>query len=82
MFFKKKQILILNADEFFVEPDKIYQQVLNFLGVRNYDLLKYEKFNFGDKNKINPDIRRHLIEFFKPHNEKLFNILGTRFDWN
>ena len=27
-------------------------------------------------------LRNKLVEYFKPHNERLFTIVGQRFDWN
>ena len=32
--------------------------------------------------KMKDSTREILINFFKPHNEKLFEILGSKFDWD
>ena len=31
---------------------------------------------------INPKTRKLLIEFFKPHNERLFKLIGKKFEWD
>ena len=28
------------------------------------------------------ETRKFLEDFFRPHNEKLFKLIGKRFDWN
>lgn len=32
--------------------------------------------------KINPDTRKKLIEYFKPYNKELHELLGKNFQWN
>ena len=34
------------------------------------------------KVKLPPRIRRMALEFFRPENEKFFQIIGRRFNWN
>ena len=31
---------------------------------------------------MNPDTRKKLIEFYKPHNEKLESFLNIKFNWD
>ena len=31
---------------------------------------------------MNPDTRKKLIEFYKPHNKKLESFLNMKFDWD
>ena len=31
---------------------------------------------------MNPETREKLIEFYKPHNERLFKFIGKKFDWD
>ena len=31
---------------------------------------------------MNSETRELLINFFKPYNEKLFGLLGKKFNWN
>lgn len=35
-----------------------------------------------DTEKMNPDTRKLLVKYFKPHNKRLNNFLGTNFDWD
>ena len=82
--FPKEQFLIIQSEEFFREPSKIYNQVLDFLGVENFDLDQYEQFRKQDysESKLLVDTRKKLVDYFKPHNQRLYEFLGRKFDWD
>ncbi len=31
---------------------------------------------------MNQETREQLIKFYKPYNEKLYNLIGEKFDWD
>jgi len=39
-------------------------------------------FNVQNYPEMKPETRKFLQDFFRPHNEKLFEMIGKRFDWN
>ena len=82
--FPKEQFLILQSEEFFKEPGKIYNQVLKFLKLSKWQLSEYKKIGAGiyTRNEIDPQLKKKLIEFFKPYNEDLYKFLGIRFNWD
>lgn len=47
----------------------------SFFGIEN-------RFYSKQYDKINPETRKHLIGYFKPHNKKLYESLGKKFDWD
>ena len=81
--FPKEQFLIIQSEEFFRDPSKIYNQVLDFLGVENLDLDQYEQFRKQDysESKLPVDTHKKLADYFKPHNQRLYEFLGRKFDW-
>ena len=81
--FPKEQFLIIQSEEFFRDPSKIYNQVLGFLGVENFDLDQYEQFRKQDysESKLPVDTHKKLADYFKPHNQRLYEFLGRKFDW-
>ena len=81
--FPKEQFLIIQSEEFFSDPSKIYNQVLDFLGVENFDLDQYEQFRKQDysESKLPVDTHKKLADYFKPHNQRLYEFLGRKFDW-
>jgi len=38
--------------------------------------------NVGIYPKMNPDTRRMLVDYFRPHNERLRALLNRDFDWD
>lgn len=82
--FPRKQFLFIKSEEFFENPDKIYQNVLEFLGRKNFHLNNYNPKKVGKykKREINPATRRMLEKFFEPYNEELSKLLKIDFNWN
>ena len=80
--FDRKQILILNSDDLKKSTRKTLHRVFNFLNVSNYDIKDTSQVNVGKYPPINKITRKKLIEFFKPHNQRLNKLLDTEFDWN
>lgn len=82
--FPKNQFLIIQSEEFLKNPSKIYYQTLEFLNLDKWEpnhFKLYKKRSYKE-NKIEPEFRKYLQEFYKPHNEKLFKLIGKRYDWN
>lgn len=84
-YFPLEKILILKSEDLFSKTHEIYQEVLSFLELPPYDLESYVTFNKGLYEKLgvemSPEIRQELIEYFKPHNEALYEFLGRDFGW-
>ncbi|MGF1540457.1 MAG: sulfotransferase domain-containing protein [Pleurocapsa sp.] len=81
--FNKQQLLILRSEDFFDRPEAIFKQVLNFLKLPDWSPKKYQKYNDNRYcQKIKPNTRKHLIEYFQPHNQRLYELLGVDFGWN
>ncbi len=82
--FPKNQFLIIQSEEFLKNPSKIYYQTLEFLDLHKWEPTQfklYKKRRYKE-NKIDPEFRKYLQEFFKPHNDKLFKLIGERYNWN
>ena len=81
--FPKEQFLIIQSEEFFNNTPTEYNKILKFLGLPEWELTDYKGVGMGKyKSKLDPTTRKELIEFFRPHNERLYEFLGTRFDWD
>ena len=83
-YLSKDQFLILQSEDFFRNPSENYNRVLKFLNLPRKELVGYKQFRKGSykKQKIESTTRTKLVEFFKQHNEELYKLLDTRFDWN
>ncbi|OGW75559.1 MAG: hypothetical protein A2Z72_01390 [Omnitrophica bacterium RBG_13_46_9] len=82
-YFKREDMLILNSEEFDADTEKVYYKVLEFLGLPLWRPRRFEKFNVAAGNlEMEKNTRKRLIEYFRPHNERLYEWLGYRFDWD
>lgn len=80
-FFPRAQIMILCSEEFYADPAASLRQVCEFLDVPHWEHDKYRKYNQSHYPQMASDTRKHLSDYFKPHNERLYDYLGMCFDW-
>ena len=84
-FFDKEQLLVLKSEDFFENPQDTLKVVLEFLGLPEWEPTAEELG--GRRNKgayeegMDPATRRRLEEYFEPHNQRLYDFLGTDFGW-
>ncbi|MEX1053801.1 MAG: sulfotransferase domain-containing protein [Nitrosopumilaceae archaeon] len=81
-YFPKEQFLILKSEDFSHNPSVIYNQILEFLNLPKFELPEYKRLHEKIYEKMNPDTRRKLIEFFRPYNEQLYSLLNRNFHWD
>lgn len=81
-FFPKEQMLILKSEAFYASPGKWLKEALSFLGVPEWEPERYHKFLSGDYPVMDSQIRKSLIEYYRPHNERLYEFLDKKFDWD
>ena len=86
--FPKKQFLMLKSEDFYADPVNALEQTSKFLNLPKLEThekqRKYRQHNYNTTPypKMNPDTRKRLIEYFEPHNERLYDLLGVNLDWN
>jgi hypothetical protein len=84
--FPEGQFLILKSEEFYARPAAVFKRVLTFLGVPGTELemeqKEYKNYNNNVYSaKMEPEMRKRLVEYFRPHNARLYDFLGIDFDW-
>ncbi len=81
--YPREQFLILKSEDFFENPSIVYNQVLKFLNLPKWELDEYKIWRPANKkSKLDLNMQKKLIDYFKPHNEKLYKFLGTNFNWD
>lgn len=81
--FPHKQLLVINSEEFYANPQPHFKKAVAFLNLDTWEPESFKIFNSGGGyEKIEDSLRKRLIEHFRPHNEKLFRLLGVRYDWD
>lgn len=82
-YFPKEQFLFIKSEELFSEPQRIVDETFRFLSVpaiklHDFPVLKKGTYQAGMSLKT---IRR-LSEFYKPHNERLYQLIGRDLAWD
>ena len=80
--FPRESLLVVESEEFFERPKEVLRGAHAFLGVSPMDLDAYERFNATEGGAMDPADRDRLVGHFQPHNERLFELIGRRFDWS
>lgn len=80
--FDRKNFLILKSELLFNNPTDAYFKVIHFLGLSYLQPEHFTIFLKGNYNtNIKPDTLNYLIEYFRPHNQRLYDLLGIDFAW-
>ncbi|MDJ0518700.1 MAG: tetratricopeptide repeat protein, partial [Trichodesmium sp. MO_231.B1] len=79
--FPREQFIILKGEDLYEQPITTMKQVFYFLGLPEHQLQKYRKLNAGYYQPINQSVRQRLSEYFQPHNHRLEEYLGIKFNW-
>ena len=80
-YFPPSQLLVLETRELTRSGPGGFHRVLDFLGLERKDPPRGE-FNRGSYDDVGHRLRDHLSRFFRPHNQKLFHLVGREWDWN
>ncbi|MEH7385241.1 sulfotransferase domain-containing protein [Bacillus sp. JJ1521] len=81
-YFPREQFLILKSEDFFKDTQSTFKQVTDFLGISEFDFSEHKQWNVGQYNRMEEQLREWLKLFFKPHNERLYQLLGRNLDWD
>ena len=87
--FPKENIHCINVDDLAKDPIYVLNEICNFLDLHEYSFKNYVKKNVNKEDSrketykpMNPETRKKLIEFYKPHNAKLELFLNKKFYWD
>jgi len=74
-FKEDKQMLVIISEDLFEEPDKIFSDVFEFLGVDSDVKIKAQH---SRKNKYKTKVPTEIKDFYEPHNRKLERVLERK----
>jgi len=82
--FPREQMWIVQTEKLWTDPT-VLSTLWDFLGVGQRDI----EYPHVHSNRAAPPLRSRypetrekLVEYFAPYNEKLYELLGERYDWN
>jgi hypothetical protein len=84
--FPREQFLILKSEDFYADPLSSVKQVLAFLGLPLEETLlkkqEFKQYNNNPYTRMDTALRGRLVEYFEPHNARLYDFLGVDFGWD
>jgi len=86
-YFGRDRMLVLSSDNLFADPVETLNKVIEFLELPHWEpddldaLSTPDSRHEGSYETMSPETRRELEEYFRPHNQRLYDFLGTDFGW-
>lgn len=82
-YFPRRQLLALCSEEFFSSPGATLGRVFEFVGVdAAFEVPDLRPRNMsGEKSEVEPKVYEYLDDYFRPHNEALYELLGEDYAW-
>ena len=80
--YDRKQFLILATEDLREDPQRTLDQVFDFLGVPPVRMGNQRDQNVGSYEEMSKSTRKFLIEYFQPHNKRLYKLLQRSFEWD
>lgn len=81
-YFDKDQLLAIKSEDFFERTEETLAKVVRFVGLPKWEpertSRRARKYTL---EPMNPDTRERLEEYFKSHNQRLYEYLGVDFGW-
>lgn len=74
--FPRDRLLLLIAEEYRAQPRMTYDRICSFLGVERHEIDHTDEHVRPRTTTLAPEQRRWLAEFYRPHNERFFALLG------
>jgi hypothetical protein len=76
------QVLVLRAEDMYADPGAVFSSVQRFLGIRECADIDLKAYNERSKPPIDPMTKERLSEYYRPHNEALYEFLGRDMGWS
>ena len=80
--FPQEQFLILEFEEAFRDLRPTMERICSHLSISRWETAAQERRNVGHYQPMDPAVREKLRQFYEPHNENLYALLGRSFDWS
>ena len=80
--FPREKIHILSTEDMQKDPKESLLKIFKFLQIPDYILKNPQKRKSSEYKKMDDKTREMLLNFYKPHNEKFFQTIQKRFDWD
>jgi hypothetical protein len=80
-FYDRDRVMVIQSEDFYREPNRVLAEVTGWLDLPPITLEVDDDRNGHAYRPMDEDMRRHLIDLYRAPNERLYDLLGRRFDW-
>ncbi len=81
-YFPREQFLIMQSEYFYAQTTDAMKQISAFLEVPYWETTELKVRNAGGSYpEMDPHTRQQLVEYFKPYNTRLYQLLGKNYGW-
>jgi hypothetical protein len=80
--FPAERLLVLRSEDLYRDPRETLSQVYRFLGLPEWEPSHFKPYNQKPYSEIDPKTRQKLLDYFEPHNRRLYEYLGRDFGWS
>lgn len=80
--FPREQVLVVQSERFYKMMPEVYAEVLDFLRLPPQPLKFKKNPNPGKYTPMLAETRQKLVEYFRPHNQRLYDLIGETYDWD
>lgn len=81
-YFSKEQLLVIKSEDFYAQPEVEMKKVFAFLGLPDYHLPQYQKYNAGKYSSMDEQLSKQVSAFFHPHTQRLEKYLNFYLNWS
>jgi hypothetical protein len=84
LYFGREQVLILDSRALRSRTSEVVDEVIRFLGLPEYrHPTEWDQIHVGKYERDFPAATRRLLQdFYRPHNERLYELLDHDFEWS
>jgi len=79
--FAHEQFHVVTLEDLSAEPQRTLDGVHEFLGLPAHEYEHLSPLHTAEYAPLDPQTRGSLVEYFRPHNERLYELLGVDFGW-
>ncbi len=81
-YFGKDQMLLIKTEDLYRNPQRVVNRVFDFLHVPQYNINHFVHYNRNSYKPMDASIRKYLAEYYKPHNQRLYQYVGEDLGWD
>jgi hypothetical protein len=81
LHYPRDQVMVIQSEAFYRHPDPVLDAVTDWLGLPTVRLERDDDRNSHPYQVMTEPMRERLVEVYRRPNERLYTLLGERYDW-